>query len=217
MKPTRPALPKEFVAAGKRRRIIDAFAELTAERGYEATKIAELVRRAGVARKTLYDNFEGKEEVLLAALDLSIAEMVAAIEAGCDSVSGDWRARLEAGITALLAHVAEKPAAAHLCLVEALSATPATSARYDAATRQFVDLLDRATPQEDDLPATLEETLVGGVAWILNQKIRRGEAKGAEDLQVELSEFILSPYHGIAKLGSQPGGESNSTVADLSG
>jgi hypothetical protein len=89
--------------------------------------------------------------------------------------------------------------------------------RYDDAMRRFVALLDRATPEESGLPATLEESLVGGVAWILNQKIRRGEAKGAEDLRAELSEFILSPYLGVAKPGLEPGGESNSTVADLSG
>ena len=70
MKPTRPELPKEFVAVRKRRRIMDAIAELTAEEGYEATKIADIVRRAGVARKTLYDNFDGKEEVFLAAFQV---------------------------------------------------------------------------------------------------------------------------------------------------
>ena len=48
---------------------MDALAELTAEQGYEATKISDIVKRAGVARKTLYDNFEGKEEVFLAAFE----------------------------------------------------------------------------------------------------------------------------------------------------
>ena len=61
MSATRPQLPQEFVAAHKRRRMIDAMAELCAEQGYEATKIADVVRRAHVARKTLYDNFSGKE------------------------------------------------------------------------------------------------------------------------------------------------------------
>jgi AcrR family transcriptional regulator len=215
--PSRPELPKEFVAVRKRRRITDALAELSAEKGYEATKIADIVRRAGVARKTLYDNFEGKEEVLLAALDLAVEEMVGAVEAGCESAAGDWRARLEAGVAALLSYVAENPAAARLCLVESLSATPAASARYDEATRRFIALLERATPKESGLPATLAETLVGGVAWILNQRIRRGEARSAEGLRVELSEFILSPYYGVAESGFEPGGESNSTVADLSG
>ena len=56
-------LPKDFIAAQKAQRIVDGFAEAVAEKGYEATHIEDIVRRAGVARKTLYDNFEGKGEV----------------------------------------------------------------------------------------------------------------------------------------------------------
>jgi AcrR family transcriptional regulator len=198
-KPTRPELPKEFVAVRKRRRIMDAIAELSAEKGYEATKIADIVRTAGVARKTLYDNFDGKEEVLLAALDFSFAEIGSRVGDACDSAEGDWQAGIDAALAALLEFVAENPAAARMCMVEAISATPAASARYEDAVHQFVDLLRRATPTETGLPETVEETLIGGVAWILNQKIRRGEAEFARDLQAELLEFILSPYHGVAK------------------
>jgi hypothetical protein len=99
-------------------------------------------------------------------------------------------------------------------MVEALSATRASAARYDDALRDFVELLKRSTPAETGLPDTIEETLVGGVAWILNQQIRRGEAAEAEELLPELSEFVLSPYHGVAEIGSIPQSESDSTVAD---
>ena len=82
MSATRPQLPQEFVAAHKRRRMIDAMAELCAEQGYEATKIADVVARAHVARKTLYDNFSGKEELFLAAFDATLADADAAVERG---------------------------------------------------------------------------------------------------------------------------------------
>jgi AcrR family transcriptional regulator len=212
--PTRPLLPREFVAVHKRRRIMDAIAELSAEHGYEATSIADIVRRAGVARKTLYDNFEGKEEVFLTALDSAIAEALSRTEAGCEAAGEDWRARIEAGLGALLTYVAEHPADARMCLIEALSATPASSERYDAALAQFVALLGRNAPAGTGLPETIEETLVGGVAWILNQQIRRGEAERATGLLPELSEFVLSPYHGVGKSAAEPGGKSDSTVAD---
>jgi AcrR family transcriptional regulator len=71
----RPVLPREFIALHKRNRIMRAVAELTAEQGYEATKISDIVRRAAVARKTLYDNFSGKEEVFLAAFDAAVEEV----------------------------------------------------------------------------------------------------------------------------------------------
>ena len=94
----------------KRRRIMDAIAELSAEQGYEATKIGDIVRRAGVARKTLYDNFDGKEEVYLAAIDSALKDALARVEEACAEADDDWPARVEAALTALLAYLAENPA-----------------------------------------------------------------------------------------------------------
>lgn len=213
MKPTRPVLPREYVAVGKRRRITDAMAELSAEQGYEATKIADIVRRAGVARKTLYDNFNGKEEVFLAAFDLSVARAFEQTETACEQAGKDWRERVAAGLRGFLAYLAENPAVARMCLVEAMSATPAASKRYEAALERFVEQLRRNAPSGTGLPETIEEALVGGVAWILHQQIRRQGAERILDLLPELLEFIQSPYHGVGKRA----GESDSTVTDSNG
>lgn len=200
--PVRPTLPREFVASHKRRRIMDAIAELTAEQGYEATKIGDIVRRAGVARKTLYDNFEGKEEVFLAAFDAAVDEVMQRIEADCAEVEGGWEERVEAGLSSFLGYVAENPALARMCMIEALSATPAATERYEAAMQGFVALTKRTVPQDDHLPETIEETLVGGVAWIVYQQLRRDEAEQAENLLPELSEFMLAPFQGTMAAGS---------------
>jgi AcrR family transcriptional regulator len=197
--PVRPALSREFVAGHKRRRIMDAIAELTAEQGYDATKIGDIVRRAGVARKTLYDNFEGKEEVFLSAFDTAVDEALERIEADCAEVEGGWEEQVQAGLASFLRYVAENPALARMCMIEALSATQAATERYEAAMQRFVDLTKRTVPQDDQLPETIEETLVGGVAWIVYQQIRRQEAEKAEDLLPELSEFMLAPFAGVAK------------------
>lgn len=191
---TRPALPREFIALHKQRRIMDALAELTAEQGYEATKISDIVRRAGVARKTLYDNFEGKEEVFLAAFDAAREEVLRRVEEGGEGADGDWQDRIEGGLAAFLGFVAEQPTVARMCMIEALSATPATTKRYEDALETFVEMTRRALPQDERLPGTIAETLVGGVAWIVYQQIRRGEAERAEDLLPELTEFIVAPY-----------------------
>lgn len=194
----RPVLSPEFIAGHKRRRIMDAIAELTAENGYDATKIGDIVRRAGVARKTLYDNFEGKEEVFLSAFDAAVEESIARVEEACDAAGDGWEARVQAGLAAFLGYVAERPARARMCLIEALSATPTATERYEAAMQRYVELTRAAVPKSDMLPETIDETLVGGVAWIVYQQIRRKEAERAGDLLPELSEFIFAPFHGAA-------------------
>jgi AcrR family transcriptional regulator len=199
MSAMRPELPREFVASHKRRRMMEAIAELTAENGYEATKIADIVRRAAVARKTLYDNFDGKEDLFLSAIDATVAEMRDVVKAAC-AESDSPEAGIVDGIEALLDYVAEHPAASRMCMVEAISATPSSARLYDAAVQNFVELFRSSALEGTDLPETIEESLVGGVAWILQLQIRRGEAERAVELLPELSQFVLSPYLGVGKV-----------------
>jgi AcrR family transcriptional regulator len=176
---------------------MDAMAELCAEQGYEATKIADIVRQAGVARKTLYDNFDGKEEVFLAMFDSAVDNAALRIADACEQAGEAWGDRIAAAIRTFLTCVAENPALARTCIVEAMSATPAASERYDEAMERFVALLRQNVPVETGLPETTEETLVGGVAWILYQQIRRDKAEQALELLPELTDFVLSPYRGV--------------------
>ncbi|MBS1676802.1 MAG: TetR/AcrR family transcriptional regulator [Actinobacteria bacterium] len=200
MTATRPRLPAEFVAAHKRRRMIDAMAELCAKQGYEATKIADVVARAHVARKTLYDNFSGKEDLFLAAFELTVAEAEARIAEACDAAGAeDWETRTATGLRALLEFIAEHPAEAKLCLVEAPAASPASAARYEAALEGFIAQLRDALPTGPDRPATLEEALIGGTVWIVQREVRRDAAAGVTDLLPELLQFVISPYRDVGK------------------
>jgi AcrR family transcriptional regulator len=197
---TRPQLPPEFVAAHKRRRMIEAMCELCAEQGYEATKIADVVRRAHVARKTLYDNFSGKEELFLAAFDATLADAASAVAEACESVAdASWEVRAEAGLRALLEFISAHPAAAALCLVEAPAASPVAAARYEAALEGLIARLRASAPPGPSRPATLEEALVGGAVWIVQRQVRRGSAAEADDLLPELTEFVTSPYRDVGK------------------
>lgn len=200
MSATRPQLPQEFVAAHKRRRMIDAMSELCAEQGYEATKIADVVRRAHVARKTLYDNFAGKEELFLAAFATAIADAEAEAAEACESIpAAAWEARTEAGLRALLEFVAANPAAARLALIEAPAASVASAARYEEALDGFIARLREAAPPGSGRPATLEEALIGGTVWIVQRQVRRGSAADAVRLLPELTDFLVSPYRDVGK------------------
>ena len=106
---------------------------------------------------------------------------------------------MRAGLAAFLGYVAEHPALARMCLIEALSATPAATRHYEDAVQRFVELTARNVPRDERLPETIEETLVGGVAWIVYQQIRRRETERAEELLPELSVFMLAPYLGAAE------------------
>lgn len=197
-RPGQHALPREFIAQHQRARIVAALAEEAVDKGYRAVTVADVVRRAGIARNTFYENFASKEDCFLAAYEFAVEEaMRRVVEAGGELES--WPARVNAGLAAFLRYVASEPALAHTCVVEALSAGPAAVERREQSIQEFVPLFRmgrKVSPQGEKLPPTLEEQIVGGLFWILYQRIVSGKVEEIEALRPELVEFALGPYIG---------------------
>lgn len=196
--PGRQRLSREFIARHQRARIINALAEETKDRGYRAVTVADIVRRAGIARNTFYDNFSSKEDCFLATQDYAVEEALARIVEAAAEVEG-WEERLAAGLGAFLGYVASEPALARTCIVEALSAGGAAQERYEKSLQSFVPLLRlgrESSPQGEDLPDALEEAIAGGIFWVVYQRIVRGETEQIEALLPDLVDFALTPYVG---------------------
>lgn len=196
--PGRQQLPREFITRHQRSRIIAALALETSEQGYQQVTVADVVRRAGTARNTFYENFRSKEDCFLATQEFAMnAALEQVVEAAGEFES--WPQRIRAGLTAFLAYVAAEPALARTCMVEALSAGPAAVEYYEKSQQAFVSLfrLGRdVSPHGGDLPETLEEAIIGGVFWIVYQRLAAGEVSAIPGLLPELIEFALTPYLG---------------------
>jgi AcrR family transcriptional regulator len=198
--PGQHALSREFITLHQRARIISALTEETAAQGYRAVTVADIVRRAGIARNTFYDNFSSKQDCFLATQDFAVEEALRRVVEAASKVDS-WQARVDAGLAAFLHYVASEPALARTCIVEALSAGPAAVARYEESLQSFIPLFRigrKVSPHGEELPETLEETIVGGVFWIIYQRIVLGQAEQVEQLLPELVEFSLTPYVGAA-------------------
>ncbi|HET9153225.1 MAG TPA: helix-turn-helix domain-containing protein [Solirubrobacterales bacterium] len=196
--PGRQQLPREFIAQHQRARIINALALEVSEKGYRAVTVADIVKRAGVARNTFYENYGSKEDCFLAAQQFAMSAALGRVVEAAGEID-HWPYRVEAGLAAFLRFVAEEPALARTCMVDALAAAPTSVRYYEESLQAFVSLfrLGRdVSPHGPELPETLEEALIGGVFWILYQRllVEQPEAIGA--LLPELVEFALTPYLG---------------------
>ena len=79
-------------------RLIEAMVQTVADKGYPATTVADVVERAGVSRKTFYEQFPDREACFLAAYDAGVEYVLGRLaEAGAD-LDGDWRERLRSNI-----------------------------------------------------------------------------------------------------------------------
>jgi len=196
--PGRQQLSREFISQHQRARIIAALAEEVAARGYRSVTVADIVRRAGIARNTFYDNFASKQDCFLAAQDYGGGEALSRVRSAAEELES-WPARVRTGLGAFLAYVASDPALARTCMVEALSAGPASVERYEQSLQAFLPLFRigrTVSPCGDRLPETLEETIVGGIFWVVYQEIVAGQTERIERLLPELVEFALTPYLG---------------------
>src|SRR6266568_4630287 len=68
----RHRLPRAFVVANQRDRILDAIAHEVAQMGYPNVTVADVRRRAGVSSKTFYELFSDKADCFLVAYDAAI-------------------------------------------------------------------------------------------------------------------------------------------------
>src|SRR5262245_43022421 len=106
----RHGLSRETVTESQRGRIIRAMIAAVAKRGYQETRVADVVEGAGVARKTFYDYFDDKEACFLAAYDQVSGELYE-VAAGAFNGSSDaqWAERIRAAVATLLDRLASRP------------------------------------------------------------------------------------------------------------
>lgn len=196
--PGRQPLARDFIVRYQRERIISALASEISERGYQAVTIAHVVKRAGVSRNTFYECFTGKENCFLEAQQFAISSALERVVEDAGQRE-EWPQQVAAGLAAFLDFVAEEPALARTCIVDAVAAGPDAAGSYEEALQPFISLFKlgrTVSPFGDELPETIEEAIVGGIFWIVYQRLIGCSVEEVEQLLPELVEFALTPYLG---------------------
>jgi AcrR family transcriptional regulator len=200
----RHGLPREFVVQNQRERIITALVDTVAEKGYNATTVADITKAASVSRRTFYEHFADKEACFLAAYEMVADHVGEAMRAAAASFEG-WPEQVRAALATALRFLAGEPDLARLVMIEPVAAGGDVAARHRASMQRFVEILKAGRPEhsgERPLPEATEETLVGGVVSLIVREISSGRAGQLEELLPDLVELTLAPYLG-AEQGEQ--------------
>ncbi len=206
MRPGALPLRPEKIALHQRERIIAAAARIIAERGYRQVSVADIVKAAAVARGRFYEHFASKEACFFALYDQATEAALRVVEAACaDSEStGEFPQRVQAGIGAFLAFVEEDRDRARACIVEGPAVGPPINERFEAAIAEFAGMLRswRGEGEGAELPQTVEETVVGGLYWLLYYALLEERPKRIARLRPQLVEFSLIPFVGAEAAGA---------------
>src|SRR5215216_3474800 len=172
-------LDPSLVAASQRTRLLEAVGGAVAEKGYAAATIDDIVRGAGVSKKTFYEHFHDKLGCFLAAYEAASDELFEHVRAAQDAVpAGDaaddaWLERTHAGIRAYLRWLAAEPALARVFLIEVAAAGPEALARRERLRDRYAARM-RELQVANIVPDEIFHAVVAGSDDLVVRRLREG-------------------------------------------
>ena len=183
-----------MTADDKRRRILEAAVRVFAAQGYDASRVGDVAKEAGVAYGLVYHYYESKEAVLEAVFREAWGRLLAAV-ALAEETGTNAAEQLELVVKIVLRAWRDDPDLVRL-LVREVTRNPHIQDELDEIGQAFASLERMVRRGQDDgtfrsgldprlaswmLYGALEEVLTG---WVLGQLPDDAEAVGAAEREV---------------------------------
>lgn len=150
------------------------------ERGYEKTRVADLLTISGVSRSTFYKHFDSKQDCFLATLDAIVASDGQRIVSAFLEHEGPWPARFEAAFMTLVKGIVESPATAHLYYVDSYAvgrkAIEKVEQMGDRVERLALQAIEQS-PEHAGAPKDLVRAILRGFRRVIQTRLRTGRER----------------------------------------
>jgi AcrR family transcriptional regulator len=201
--PEAPAL--RLVSSPKRQRILEGMLEAVGNAGYDSASVRMVLDQTGLYRQAFYDEFADKDVCYLEALAYGVAKFEAVANAAAEPETG-WRAKLRAGLSAVLDALDADPAIGRALIVEVHAAGPeALKIRSDAMKEitDFIDSARHASTGTETPPPIAAEGIVAGMHAVVHAKLATGDEDGFRRLLPDFMYFAVLPYFGAEVAGAE--------------
>jgi AcrR family transcriptional regulator len=160
--------------------------------------VGDVVRRAGVSRRTFYELFAGVEDCLLASLEKALHCASSYLREAYDP-QAPWPTRVRSALVALLSFLDDEPAMGRLLVVESLYSGPRALSRRAAVLAELASEIDSGRSERSDgfLSPLAAEGTVGSIVSLVHTRII-AEHQPMLDLASPLMAMIALPYLGPA-------------------
>ncbi len=186
-------------------------ADVAAGKGYAEATIADIVREAGVSKRTFYENFESKDACFL---ELYRAASHAALRALRSSLVPDrpWQTQVEHALSTYFAHLAAGPALVRTLFVEIHQLGPAGMQVRREVMQHLADFMletvnaastakpgshaadDEVVPHQV-LSRTMALAAVGGINELVLEAIEKDEVEQLQALSSAAGEVVRALTH----------------------
>jgi TetR/AcrR family transcriptional regulator len=207
----RPPAPydEELQAGDHAERALRAFEALLAERAFAQITMGQVAERAGMSVRTLYANFSGREDLMLAAVDAAamqaVAVMLPAYRRGSSSPAG-----VRAAFSALFGMLASRPNLAYLLFAGTREGGVPALERRAEVLRQIEPLLSVGVPAHQR-PVSIRiasEALLGAVLEVGTRRLADSGAGALPGLVAICSYMVLAPVLGAEQATAAAEGKS---------
>lgn len=186
------------VANDYHNRLLDGMARSVAHKGYADTTVADIVREAGVSKRTFYECFASKNACMIA---LYRAASHGALQVLKDAIDPerDWEAQVEHGLRAYLGCLASNPLLLRTLFIEILGQGEEGLAVRRTINQELADFVvhlvndgGRHPPRDARLTASMAMAVVGGINELVLQELENNRAALLTDLVVPASALVRS-------------------------
>ncbi|HET7507211.1 MAG TPA: TetR/AcrR family transcriptional regulator, partial [Solirubrobacterales bacterium] len=199
---------EEREASDHAERALRAFEALLTEQTFEETTMEQVAKRAGMSVRTLYANFAGREDLMLAAIDSAGAITVAAVLPAYRRKSTPTEG-IRAAFGTLFGLFASRPNLAHLLLIGAFEGGGPALERRVEALRPIESLLTQAgAHRPTQLQRVTAEAILSGVLGLARRRLLDAGAGGLPGLAPVCTYIALSPLVGKEQATAAAEGKS---------
>ena len=170
-------------------------AQAVAAKGYGDTTIADIVREAGVSRRTFYEQFSTKAECLIALYEAASRNALKVLRESIDP-RHEWQTQVERALAAYLGCMAQNPVLMRTLFIEILGlGTEGLAARRrvnEEIAKFMLDVVNGEGGRERGTPlsADMAMAVVGGINELILQYIEQGRVALLLELVAPSSQLL---------------------------
>lgn len=183
-------------ASACRSRLLEAMARSVTAKGFVDTTVADIVREAGVSKRSFYECFASKSDCLIALYVVASYGALNALRHAVDP-NRDWRSQIESAVGAYLACLSGNPVLLQTLFVEILGLGVAGLQVRRRMHQELADFIVQVTcagpvltPEKAEHRATMAMAVVGGINELVLQAIEAGRSATLVELTQVCSALV---------------------------
>jgi AcrR family transcriptional regulator len=209
IRPWRGVGPEQRVSE-RRERLLEAALEVFATQTFQASKVRDVCREAGLTERYFYESFRSKEALLGALADRIVGDFIAAAEPSIELLASDFERGIRGAMAAVVSSLIDDPRRARILFVETVAVNAAAEDRRRAVIGSLVDVLREAAARSygdwarDSIEIELiARSLIGAASELLVGFVRGELPLDRDELVVNLTWLFLAARPIVAALAAR--------------